>query len=408
MKDSRPNLPLRYQVVSTLGRLFVAAGLQNTRLDEGAVCQAAIKQTGLTDFGDPYYRQGLLRLLESAEQDANLHPLGRLMVNDMTTNYLVQRLRMVETRKQEPEIFEKPLLPPLIISGPARSGTTFLHNMLALDPAHRALPQWLLLRPFPEGSAKDDGPDPRYVKAEQGLRFRQPLLPGVDSIHYTRADTPEECIIVLGLTFNSLVFFTLLPVYSYMEWYLQQEELSQKFREYRWLLQVFQSHEPEQRLTLKAPAHTSNLGALLEAIPQALLIQTHRDPVACVSSVCSLLYTYHLGVANEIDIRRMTDLIICGYEYGGKRNLAFRAENPDLVYDVFYESLVFDPVGTIRDIYSHFGLPWTEVYESALKNYIQRNKKDKHGKHRYVASDYGLTEAEIAERFTFYTDYFDL
>jgi hypothetical protein len=408
MRDPRSHLPIRYQAVNTLGRLLVAARQQNTRLDEQAVCETAMKQSGLTDFGDPYYRQGLLQLLESAVEEANLHPLGRMMANNMITTALVQRLKMVEARRQEPEIFERSLVPPLIICGPARSGTTFLHNLLALDPAHRALPYWLLLRPFPEDPENDGSPDPRYLKAEQGLQFRQPFLPGLDSIHYTRAESYEECIVVLSLTFHSLLFYTLLPVYSYQEWYLEQEDLSQKFRDYRWLLEVFQSQEPEQRLTLKAPAHTGSLGALMEAVPETMLIMMHRDPVACICSACSLLYTFHLGVANEIDVPRMARLLLRTYETLGKRHLAFREANPDVICDVFYDSLVADPVGTIKGIYSHYGLPWKKSYESALGNYIQRNKKDKHGKHRYTAPDFGLTEAEIAERMKFYTDYFDL
>lgn len=408
MKDSRSNLPPRYKAINALGKLLVAAKLPILRLDEQTVSAAATKQTGLTDFGNPHYRQGLLCLLESAEKDANLHPLGRLMMNDMVTNYLVQRLRLVETRKVEPEIFQKPLLPPLITVGAARSGTTFLHHMLALDSNHRALPQWLLMRPFPERNGKDYGPDPRIVKMKQGMRFRQPLLPGLDSIHYTRADTPEECIVALGLTFNSLIFPTLFPVYGYFEWYLQAENAFQKYREYCWLLQLFQSQEPEQRLTLKAPAHTGNLEALSQAVPDALIIQTHRDPVTCISSVCSLLYTYHLGVANEIDLRRMSSLILRVYEVLGRRNLSFRAERPGVVYDVHYDALVSDPIGTVRGIYSHFDLYWTDAYQSELEEFVNRNPKDKYGKHRYAASDFGLTEAEIDEKLRFYSEHFGL
>jgi hypothetical protein len=408
MKNKRSNLPFAYKAANTLGRVLLAARLPGMRLDEHAVCAAAAKRAGLTDFGHPHYRQGLLRLLESAEEDAHLHPLGRFMTNDMVTNYLVQRLRLMETRKKEPEIFRQPLLPPLIISGLARSGTTFLHNMLALDPAHRALPQWLLVRPFPEKRGNGKYPDPRLTKMKRAIQFLRPLVPEMDSIHYMRADTPEECIVALGLTFNSLIFVTLLPVYGYAEWYLQQVDTLQKYREYRWLLQVFQSHEPEQRLTLKSPAHTGNLEALLQAVPNAMVIQTHRDPVACVSSACSLLYTCHLAAANEVDLRRMAGLTLRMYEFWLRRNLAFRAAHPGVIYDVFYDSLVSDPVGTVQGIYSHFGLPWSDSYASVLKEFIEANPKDKHGKHRYAASDFGLTETEIADGLEFYSEYFGL
>jgi hypothetical protein len=408
MKDARSNLPLTYKMINALGKLAVAVRLPMIRLDEATLCTSATKETGLANFGDPHYRQGLVRLLASAEKDADLHPLGRFMTKDIVTNYLVQRLRLVETRNSEPEIFQQPLLPPLIIVGLARSGTTFLHKMLALDPAHRALPQWLLLRPFPETNGNGEGPDPRLVQTERALRFRQPLLPGMDAIHYTRADTAEECILALGLTFNSLIFPTLLPVYGYMDWYLQQENIDLKYREYRWLLQVYQSQEPEQRLTLKAPAHTGNLEALTQAVPEVKVVQTHRDPVACISSACSLIYTFHRAVANEIDLRRMTDLILQMYELWFRRNLAFRASHPGVVYDVFFDALVSDPIGTVQGIYSHFGLPWTDAYASDLQSFIQKNPKDKHGKHRYAASDFGLTEAEIGERLGFYSEHFGL
>jgi hypothetical protein len=120
------------------------------------------------------------------------------------------------------------------------------------------------------------------------------------------------------------------------------------------------------------------------------------------------LYTFHLALSREIDLRRMSDLTVRVYESWFRRNLAFRAEHPDVIYDLHYDALVSDPVGSVRGIYSHFGLPWTEPYASALEEFVNRNPKDKHGKHRYAASDYGLTEAEIAERLGFYSEHFGL
>jgi len=406
MRDARSHPPLLYRVFNALCKPLAAAGLPSFRLDEESVCKAAVKQTGLTDLGDPHYREGLLRLLESAEQDANLNPLGRYMARNIIINYLVQRLRLIEIRKREPEVFEEPLRPPLLVTGLGRSGTTFLHNMLALDPAQRALPQWLLYRPFPTRQRSGDGPDPRIAEMERDLRLRQPLFADLDSKHYVRADTYEECILALGLTFNSLIFSTLLPVWGYFEWYLRRENSVQKYREYRWLLQYFQSQDRDRRLALKAPAHSGNLEALLQAVPGALVIQTHRDPVTCVASGCSLISTFNLAVTDEIDLSRMTSLIMDWFELWSEHNLAFRAEHPDLIYDVYYDALVSDPVETVRGIYSHFGLPWTDVYASELASYIEKNPKGKHGTHRYAASEYGLTEAEIAERLQPYIEHF--
>jgi hypothetical protein len=224
-----------------------------------------------------------------------------------------------------------------------------------------------------------------------------------------RADSPEECIVVLGLTFNSLIFNTLIPVLGYQEWCLGELDNSQKYKEYYWLLQFFQSLEPEQRLILKAPAHTGNLNALKQEIPQAMIIQTHREPVTCISSVCSLLYTYYRATSDEFDIaKQLTSPALRTYECWCRRSITYREAHPGVVFDVYYKSLVSDPIGTVHEIYTHFDLPWTKSYEVDLEKFVHDNPKGKHGKHRYTASDFGLNESEIADRFQFYTKYFGL
>lgn len=405
MRESHIRLPLHYALANALGRLLVMAGAPMFKLDEQSLLRAAMGEAGLSDFGDPHFRRGMLRLLESLEADANLHALGRLMARDIITTYLVQRLRLIEARKQQPSVFDQPLIPPLIVTGMARSGTTFLHRMLALDPAHRGLPQWLLIRPFPGSDGAEEDADPRIAKMARALRIRQPLLSGIDAIHYNRADTLEECILALGLTFNSLIFGTLLPVYGYMEWYQSQTDLGQKYREYRWLLQVFQSQDPNRRLSLKAPAHAGNLQPLTEAVPGVMLIQTHRDPLACVSSACSLLHTYYLGVSDEVDVRRMAQTALGFYEAWTKRNVTFREAHPGMIHDVPYEALVSSPFETVRGIYTRFDLPWTESYASKLEAYIGSHPKGKHGVHSYAAQDFGLTVDEITQRMQFYVDH---
>jgi hypothetical protein len=402
MEAQKLDLPLSLKVISVIAKLMNALDLPPTRLDEDSVCTTAMKDTGLSDFGDSYFREGLRELLRSYQQDADLHPIGRMVARDMITNFLIQRLKLVETRKQEVEIFSQPLLPPLIVTGMARSGTTFLHNLLAENPENRAIAQWKLMRPFPEGDTNPNEPDPRIAKMEAGLKFRQPMLPDLDAKHALRTDAPEECIIPLGLTFNSLLFPTLFPVKGYMEWYLENADSSPKYQEYRWILQVFQAEEPEQRLTMKAPAHMGSLRALIEHIPDAMIVQLHRDPVTCVSSVCSLVYTYHQSVSNNVDIALIADLSLQLYETWLKRNLAFRETYPNVIYDVYYNSFVSDPIGTVRGIYSYYDLPWNDSIDAILRAYIDKNPKNKHGKHQYSATDFGLTEAAIADRLEFF------
>ena len=170
------------------------------RLDEASLSNAAIKQTGLTDFGDPHYREGLTRLIESSENDARLHLLGRKVMSALITMFLANRLLLVETRKRSPEIFRTPLLPPLVILGLPRSGTTFLHRMLALDPANRPLPAWQAMRPIANGK-----PDRRRRTYHWENKSQSLLIPKLDSMHYSRTDTPEECILLFGTKLSQRV-----------------------------------------------------------------------------------------------------------------------------------------------------------------------------------------------------------
>src|SRR5215207_8012922 len=154
--ESRPSLPLRFRVLNTVGKHLGAVRLPFFALDEEVLVEAAVKATGLTEFGDGYHREGLLRLLESVENDAALHLSGQVAYREVIVGSLINRLLLTEAYKQTPEIFRKPLKSPIIVLGLPRSGTAFLHRLLAMDPAHRAVPWWELARPLPDSDEQSD------------------------------------------------------------------------------------------------------------------------------------------------------------------------------------------------------------------------------------------------------------
>jgi hypothetical protein len=401
-------IPWGYQVANAVGRILTAVRSPLLSLNESTVCNKAIQLSGLTDFGNPYFREGLTTLLESGRNDARFHPLGQFMFHRMVVQYLSQRLKLVENIKRSPELFSKKIIPPIIITGLARSGTTFLHNILALNPLHRAIPYWELTSPFPEPAQQNNEPDHRMSDTQKSIKFREPLLQGLDSIHFIRADSPEECINLMGITFNSLLFPTVFPVSSYMEWYLENACAPEKYKEYHRVLQYYQHHKPELRLTMKAPAHTSCLGTLLKEIPEAMVIQTHRDPVTCINSACNLISTFHGAVTNHVNITMITKLMINLYEVWTARTLAFRKSNPGKIYDLDYERFVADPLNSVKEIYRNFNLEWTTDNETRLQKYISENPKNKYGKHRYSLDSFQLNREEISSKLKPYIDYFDL
>jgi hypothetical protein len=392
-------LPFPYRTLDALGEALRRAGMPIAEFDDRVVHLAAVRRTGLSDFGDPYYRQGLLRLLDAAEHDANLHFVGRAVLQWWIVLHLANRLRLVEAHKHQPEVFAHPLTPPLIVLGLPRSGTTLLHRLLATDPTHRGTPMWELMRPIPPPAGR---PDLRRQMAAFVFGLRGEFITLVDNKHYIRVDVPEECMWMLATTFVNLSFWVLAPVYGYLEWYTGHDLAGKKYEEYRWLLHILQAAHATCRLTLKAPEHAGQVNALLRAVPEAMVIQTHRDPVTSMNSFNSLLYSVHLTMAEHLDVHRMARANLDGIAHQARLNVAGRDQLDGKVHDVTYGQLVADPVGTVRAIYDHFGLAWPDGHEKRLQAYMEENPKGKHGRHHYRAADFGLTDDAIAERFRDY------
>jgi hypothetical protein len=404
--EPRASLPLRFHILNAVGKRLGANRLPIAGLDEESLVRAAVQATGLSDFGSPYYREGLLRLLESLEDDAALHFAGRVANREVIVGGLINRLLLTEACKRTPKLFRRPLKPPIIVLGLPRSGTTYLHRLLAMDPAHRAVPWWELARPLPDANP-DGRPDRRRQIMQRKLRRRQKVVPGFDRKHYTRVDTPEECIWLLGNTFSSPLFWAVAPVYGYLEWYKNHERL-QAYHEYRLLLQVLQAVDPTRRMALKSSTHTGAVETLLQTVPEALLIQTHRNPVEATASLLSLFYSVHSRVTERLDVRRMSEAVLGFHEHQMARNLVARDAHPGALFDVYYDRLVADPIGTVRDIYDHYGLAWSKEFAGRLHHYVKQNPRGKHGAHLYTPEDFGQTGEAISERFAAYIERFEL
>lgn len=115
--------------------------------DPARLVLAATEETGLSDFGDDYFREALERLCQSAEDDLDLSPVGRRNLYGQILDHLVQRLRFQDLWNRHPEILAEPIDAPVVIVDLPRSGTTFLQQLLALLRACGRCPSGKILRP---------------------------------------------------------------------------------------------------------------------------------------------------------------------------------------------------------------------------------------------------------------------
>jgi hypothetical protein len=377
-------------------RLAEGLGLRQRTLTPDTLEAAARRATGLSDFGNPYYREGLERLLRSANEEADLNAYGRFIIGKLVVTHLINRLLLQQARVQQPQLLKTPLIAPIIVTGLPRTGTTALHRLISADPANRALQYYELVQPLP--LSPSDTPAARLRRADKLLATRRKLTPEFDAIHYMRADSPEECLFMMPLSFQTRLFWNLGSVHSYMKWVFTAD-FHQKYHEYAELLHIQQATDPTRRLVLKAPEHIDAIDALLDALPEAIVVQTHRDPVAQLASYLSLAENARSKSTDhpqrDADIETGVYLI----ETSIKRNAEARSRYPGRVIDVRYNDMRRDPIGTVEEIYRRAGIEVSPALHEALAAHASANKQGKHGEHRYSLADYGLKEAEIAERF---------
>jgi hypothetical protein len=393
--------PLAVRAVNGAAAALRRLGIEIASLEPASLLKAAQREAGLSDFGPRDFEQGLGVFTLSLEADARLTPIGRKGLRDFLINALVTRLQRTELRRTRPGLFSTELADPLMVIGLPRSGTTFLHRLLALAPEARPLRYFEVRHPI-----APPGRDDRRERAQREHRGMAWLAPGLDAKHFSGPDEAEECLFLFDSTMVSSSFWVAAPAYRYLDWYLEQDQRG-PYQQYREHLQIFQAEQPSRRLTLKAPIHTANLGALVEAVPSVRLVQLHRDPVQALNSVNSLFYTLHRAVSDELDIARLGRANLEFMVRGIERNLAARdALAPGTIVDVHYDDLVADPVGVVRRIREHHGLDFSAEYADRLAAFARDNPQHKHGRHRYSSADFGLSDDEIRARFARYLEQF--
>lgn len=395
MLPNKANLPLTFETINAIGRGLEKAHLNPIRLDADILCLSAMKQTGLMDFGYDYFQEGLYRLVDSLLRDANLHYFGKIITQRVILNYLTQRLLFAEYKKTKGE-GNTHLNSPIFVTGIPRSGTTFLHRMLSLDQQNENVPFWRLYRPFPHPNKNDN----RRKIARQEINLRRPAYPEMDTKHFIREDEGEECIWMTGITLSSIVFWVLAPVASYAKWIFQQDRHFY-YKEYRELLQAQQQYYPTKSLVLKAPDHTPNVDVLLAEIPDARIIQLHRDPTTCLTSLNSLFYSTHKSVSTDLNPQRIGEINqLMYFHYLNRNEAAKKTINlSNSVFDVQYQQLVGNPLDTVKLIYQHFGIPFSEEFEQQLNSYVNQNKKNRYGKHNYGPEQFGQNKEELQQFF---------
>lgn len=367
--------------------------------EPAALLAAAEAETGLSDWGDASFREGLEVYCSSLEHEAQLSELGTFALLGNLQGQLANRLRVVDHAARH-DVSGERIEAPVFVIGLFRAGTTLLSHLLDQDPANRSLLGWEAADSAPPATHATHRAGERVEAVRARLGMMDQLNPGLAAIHHEEPDGPTECITLMAQDFKALLWESVANVPSYGQWLLKTDHTS-AYRHHKLCLQVLQSGGVRGQWTLKSPHHALSLDALTAVYPDARLVYLHRDPVEVATSAYSLIRTLS-GTFTEADhtayvVEHWTEVLL---EMVARVD-AFRDTHPEVpLLDVRYADLVRDPVGTVRGIYAFLDRDLTA--EDALRAHLARNPQGKHGVHRYAPEDFGVQAEELRERFAPY------
>jgi hypothetical protein len=374
--------------------------------------QAAIDATGLDDFGEPTWREGLDLYVRSLGESAQLNDIGVGVARDGVVGDLSTRLRLIQWRKDHPGVAQQRIVAPIIIVGLPRTGTSILHDLMAQDPSMRAPLSWEVERPVPAPRTESYGSDPRIAEAQAGFDLVDSIIPGFTAFHELGAQLAQEDVRMWTSEFRSMQLSLQFEVPEYNRWLLHDADMAPAYRWHHQFLQHLQSEHMADRWLLKSPAHLWQLDVLLAEYPDAIVIQNHRDPLKVIASISALGASLREMTTDSFDVRTLAAQYGEDIMVGLDRAMAVRRSGAfadGQVIDVRYQDFRTDLLGTVRSIYERLGLELTDDAEARMQAHLDAHPGDAaNSLKRYTFDQTGLDEGEFRERAHDYQEHFGI
>ena len=301
--------------------------------------------------------------------DLPFWPRATLTTLGAVPNTLVAWL---EHLRYERAIESTDIEPPLFILGTWRSGTTHLHNLLAVDDRFAYPNQYQVTCPR------------TFLLSERGtawlIDWFMPNARPQDAVKMGVNEPQEEDFAMCSLSGQASLLSMAFPRnVAFYERYmtmasLSPSELTRWKACYLFFLKklTFRYGRP---LVLKTPANTGRIAMLLELFPDARFVHIHRNPYDVFRSARHTLLTagpwwqlqrpdYHQDDRIDRQLIQQGKTLYDGY-------FAQRSLIPaGRLHDLAFEDLERDPVQQVRNTYEALALPDFGYVERKIRAYV--------------------------------------
>jgi hypothetical protein len=320
-----------------------------------------------------------------------------------------------------PGFRRQPIVEPVFIVAPPRSGTTLTQELMSLDDerfVHVKLYQTI----FPAVTYQRCFDALAWLDARAGrvlsrlvARAERLFFGGWDDMHPLRFNKPEEDDGFFLYSFVSEAIYLLFPYIDEL-WAagfpdaLPPEDRRRLMAYYRSCLQRhLYANGPGRRLLSKATQSSGAVESLREAFPDARFVTIVRHPYQSVASHVSVFYPVWRAHSPEIGkdspvSRAYARLAVRWYQH----LFEFRTKvAPDRLCCVDYRELTRSPRAAIEGVYRHFGWTPTPAFTARLAAATERQRAFTSA-HAYSLEEFGLSRQWIQEELGALLDHYAL
>lgn len=259
---------------------------------------------------------------------------------------------------------------PLFILGYYRSGTTFLHYLLAKDPRFAFSATYQVMLPH------------IFLSSENfSKNIMSAALPGnrpMDNLKMG-AELPKEeefALAALGIESLAAGYFFPKKLKEYFDNYVlfSKPEAEKNWkRNMDFFLKKVSYRFNEKSLVIKSPANTARIKQILELYPDARFLHIYRNPYTVYLSN-ERLYEKILPMLafHKTDNKTIEEFIFHSYRETYRKFFDEKKRiNPINIFEFSYEEFVASPIETLRKAYAHLRYKGFETLETALQTELE-------------------------------------
>jgi hypothetical protein len=269
---------------------------------------------------------------------------------------------------------------PVFILGHYRSGTTYLHKLMASDRQFGVLTNYDAL--FANSNLLFGSRMQRvFQRVIHLFKIRNPFFN--NSVVLLSEPTEEDDYLMNKVSAYSAYWGLVFPKH-WREWLNGSPQFENQAycegwkREYLETVKFTTFKSKGKQLVLKSPPNTERISYLLQMFPRAKFIYIYRNPFHMYHSIRNMWKKAILGYysVQKISEEELDDIVFGHYSYLADRYERDKGLIPEgNLIEVAYEALKADPAGVMRTIYTELELPGYESTAGDLQRQLDKEKE---------------------------------